>query len=686
MDKERLYQLKNEIKMAQALNKEELEPIITEAIGRYTGAWTPPQYLQDWDIALNEIYPVIQNELPAIFFRNPRAFLKPTTKYYIAKVRDPISEKMVEVQMDASMSAKTQEQILNYSVDNIGYKKEARKVLFDALLCTHGVLWHGYKGNFGMTEEQSLYIESEQVFVRRIQPLRFIKDPSVNMSNLDEAKWVGRIIDIPMIDLIEDDKLDVDKKLIKGFKGYGEKIGKNSYNNTKWLGEVTRSAIDYVKTRDITYKGLIDFADEQYKNSKAAQFVRVFEIFLRPTKKELREGSKGKILLLTDEQEKPLRENDWTIKTAGWPAKVLTFNELPDSQFSLSDIAVYGSIVDQKNIITNLQIRNAQEMTKTWVAIAKQTGAEEDIKRIQEGTNSIIMFDSDSVKDRMNVFSPGGSASNELYMFTNTIQKNLEDKSGVTDLKRGVLQSGEESAASVKIRTAGGSARPAYRQDLMADFLKESFYYLNGLIKQFMPYEEAVRIMGTTDISWSEKPTKEGMQADVSVELDVISMLPENPDKELQDLNVILGMTVQAINDPGVRTKLLQEGKIMNLAPLIEQILLRRKINDSDIFRNIKPEESMGYASVQQLRQAQQNVTAAISGQQIPFPPQPNDDHAVKLEVYGAAKELLAAAGQISDMLEQMIQIQSALLAQIQEKEGGAGMPVKMSNPSVRTV
>jgi hypothetical protein len=36
----------------------------------------------------------------------------------------------------------------------------------------------------------------------------------------------------------------------------------------------------------------------------------------------------------------------------------------------------------------------------------------------------------------------------------------LEDKSGVTDLKRGFLQSGEESATSVKIRNAGGGARP----------------------------------------------------------------------------------------------------------------------------------------------------------------------------------------------------------------------------------
>ncbi len=45
---------------------------------------------------------------------------------------------------------------------------------------------------------------NDDVFVRRIPPLRFIWDPSVSISNIDEAKWMGRIIDIPLQDLVED--------------------------------------------------------------------------------------------------------------------------------------------------------------------------------------------------------------------------------------------------------------------------------------------------------------------------------------------------------------------------------------------------------------------------------------------------------------------------------------------------
>ena len=254
--------------MAEKLNKEELEPMVNEAMARYMGMHIPPFGL-DWDIVLNEVYPIVQNYLPSLAYRIPRAFLKPKQKTYIAKKRDPLSGQMVETEMDSTKSARTQEGILNYYISIMKYKPEMRKVLLDALLFPHGILWHGYKGDFGMTEERSLWIEDEQVFVTRVSPMRFIKDPSVNMSNLDEAKWVGRIIDIPYEDFIEDKELDIDKKRINGFLGFGDKVGKASQNQLKLSGINDMVQLSSAK------KPLIDSTEEGYKNSKAAKFVRV---------------------------------------------------------------------------------------------------------------------------------------------------------------------------------------------------------------------------------------------------------------------------------------------------------------------------------------------------------------------------------------------------------------------------
>ena len=100
--------------------------------------------------------------------------------------------------------------------------------------------------------------------------------------------------------------------------------------------------------------------------------------------------------------------------------------------------------------------------------------------------------------------------------------------------------------------------------------------------------------------------------------------------------------------------------------------------------RNIKPEESEGFVSVQQIRQAKANVDSALSqpqGTPVPFPPSEADDHVAKLEVYTSIKALLDKAGQISDTLDQLIQMQAALLQQAQEQEARPGSPVKLQKP-----
>ncbi len=674
----RIRDLWSEIKMAEKFNEEELKPIGLEAIQRYTGDYYP-KFGGDWDIILNEVYPIIQNNLPSIFFRNPRAFLKPRNKTYIAKKRDPVTGNMEEVEIDSTKSAKTQEAILNYQIHEIKYKEENRKVLLDALLFPHGVLWHGYKGEFGMTEEQSVCVKQDAVFVKRISPMRFLKDPAVTFSNLDEAEWVGRTIDIRLRDLIEDDKLDVDKKLIKGFEGFGTKVGLTTVGK-----ERVRNGLD---VSDIHRGSMIDFADKDFKKSSSARFVKIHEIFLRPTKKEKRDGSKGWILLLTEEQTKPLRVNPWSIKAEGFPAHLLEFNQVPDRMLGIDDVSTYSSIADQKNIITNLQIRNAQENTKVWVGINKAGADEEDIQHVQQGQNTIILFDGDQkVGDRMFVASPGAQASSELYLIDQRIQRNLEDKSGVSDLKRGFLQSGEESATSVKIRAAGSSARPAYRQDIQAEFLRGSLHYITQLNKQFLPFKEAVRIIGSLDLEWSDNPSKEELQADTDVEIDVISMLPENPEEELRRLNETLALLIQGITIPEVAQKIAQEGKVINLSPIIEQVLIRQRIRDPEIFRSIKPEESEGFVSVSELRAAEQNIQAALQGKPPPSPPEEGQDHRARLEIYNAINNLLKQAKQQSEVLSQLIQIQSALLQAEQDKEASPGTRPKFKRGGVENI
>lgn len=672
-----LSNIKNQLLMAKRLNQDCLESQMIEAIERYTGIYIPA-IGRNWDVVLNEIYPIIQYNLPATFFRNPRVFLKPRNKTYIAKKRNPITGQMEELVLDSAKSAKTQEAILNYVLGEIRFKEEVRKVLLDALLFKFGVLWHGYKGNFGMTDERSIYIKDDNVYVKRLNPMRFLKDPATNIANLDEARWVARSFDYPLQDLYEDDRLDVDKKQIKGKVGFGDKV--TTGDSTLLPGDVLRP----------TQRSLIDFADPDYKNQTGSRFVEVFEVFMRPTPKEKREGEKGKVVLYTFEQKEPLRVSKWPYKAEGWPSKILEFNQLNDSQFGLADIDTYKQDADQKNAIINLQLRNTQENSKVWVGISKEGANEEDIDMVKQGDQTIIRFEGGNPRDKMFVASPGGQASAESYSTGQIIDKSLQDKSGVSDLKKGFIQSGEESATSVKIRAAGGSARPSYRQDIMADMLRDSAHYLTQLLKQFTPIDKAVRMVGSLDIEWSDNPSEQDVQADTDVEIDVISMLPEDPEKEIQQLQMVLQLMVQGLSDPNIRQKLAEEGKTIELSPIIEQLLTRLKIKNPDIFRNIKPEESQGFVSVSEIRAAKDNVNAALSGSgQIPSPPAIEQDHMARLEMYSEVAGILEAAApesQAMQILQQLIQIHTALLEEITNKESAPGSNPKLSKPSMNMV
>ena len=220
----------------------------------------------------------------------------------------------------------------------------------------------------------------------------------------------------------------------------------------------------------------------------------------------------------------------------------------------------------------------------------------------------------------------------------------------------------------------------------MADFLIDSLTYLNQLNKQFLNVKEAVRIIGSLDLEWSEDPTKEDLQAGVDVEIDVVSMLPENPEKELAQINTLITLMFQALIRPEITRKIQEEGKTINLSPLIEQMLLRMKMRDPEIFRNIRPEESQGFVSVQQMRQAKENVNAALMGQRIPYPPQANDDHRAKLEVYTTIQQLLQKAGQVSEALNQLIQIHATLIQELQKKQAKPGEVIKLPRPKLETV
>ena len=76
--------------------------------------------------------------------------------------------------------------------------------------------------------------------------------------------------------------------------------------------------------------------------------------------------------------------------------------------------------------------------------------------------------------------------------------------------------------------------------------------------------------------------------------------------------------------------------------------------------------------------------TPTKEGKDIPFPPRQEDDHVAKLEIYTSIKQLLDQTGQISDVLEQLLQAHTVLLQEMQEQQATPGQRVNLKKPSTQ--
>jgi ribosome-binding protein aMBF1 (putative translation factor) len=104
--------------------------------------------------------------------------------------------------------------------------------------------------------------------------------------------------------------------------------------------------------------------------------------------------------------------------------------------------------------------------------------------------------------------------------------------------------------------------------------------------------------------------------------------------------------------------------------------------------RTLKPEESQGYSSNQQLKLAEANVQAAMHGQPV-RPPQEGDDHNAQMYVYQSIVQLLQEAGQQQthayQQLSQLIQATAAMMQQEQEKQATPGQRMATKKPFLET-
>lgn len=661
----------NQINLTEQVIKNQVVPSYIESLSHYIGETSFKLHnMDEVDVALNDTFPIVQQKLPFLFFRRPRAFVKPRRKFVLVTKTNPITGQREKIRVDGSKLARTTEHALNWNLHESGFEEEMDRVSLDLALSPYAVLWQSYAGKFGLRQDETMYVKEDSIFQKRIRPDLFLWD--TEGTHEEEWSWVGRKTLVKLEDVLDDPRYSSEKRRLEGSVGFGDPLRKSQGSDAINIGPRVMS----------------DLLDSSFKESIQSRRVWLYEIWQKPRLRDRLKGRRGKVFVLARDLPKPLFEDSWPLKQEGFPCELFRINPLNDSTLGIPDPKTYLEVVKEKQIETNLILRNLKQNSNLKVILNGSKFDESDVRKFVEG-ESAVLLSRDPLQQGDVTSLQAGSVPSAAFQVAQNTDMQLQKQSAITQTRQGIKPPGEITATQAEILERGLESRPTLHQKLISRTLKKLMRKRVQLMKQFFKRQDIVPVMGTLDFEWSDEFSNDDITDEVDIEVDLVSMLPENPAVEIRNLLDMLRIMSDAMANPAIITKIQQEGHMFNFTPFIEQLLLRMNLRNEEMFRPVRPEEGEGFSPNSSLLLARQRAIRAIITGEFD-PPQPGENHDVMLSVYQSLLQLLQAIQAPVGALPQLIQATELARQQEEESSGKrkAGTPVRSAgdrNNSVPT-
>ena len=182
----------NLVRMSIERRKKQYSKTAAHFMRLYTGEdWPIGTTITDaQQININRVYGNVQTQMPAVFLRDPKIFVKNKQKTIDTGTTDRLTKQPII--LDGYKCAQTVQNAINPLTKEINLKNEVSKVRDDALITQYGVMYIGYNTEFGIDDEENEYVREEAIFNQRISPFDFLADVELDQFDLSKAGWCGR--------------------------------------------------------------------------------------------------------------------------------------------------------------------------------------------------------------------------------------------------------------------------------------------------------------------------------------------------------------------------------------------------------------------------------------------------------------------------------------------------------------
>lgn len=566
VSKKDLFKYKAWVKLARKKRSKEFTPVAKEMNRMYNNEGVSIDEDGEELVTVNLVFPNKEIEKPSIFFRNPRIFVKPTQEEFIMSDGK---------KLDGERAAGLIEAAANYIASTKKLVREVKDVRDDALKLTYGILETGYKGEIRVSEDGDDYVFNEEIFFKRISPYRFLVDvDSLDCRTFKDAKWVAKEVVMTFEDFEEDDYFE-----------NKEDISLEGLEEAEDAEIITEEATEE----------LMETVGKEYLESGAYQKIKLIIMWIKPSRAErkiLKKGETGgKIIIFSMNGDLPHKVLPWPYKIDKFPFRGLGFYRDNEKFYPISDIAQYKQQLDEINRLRTAQLKNVEAYGKRKILVDKTLfDSEEEYNKFVNGElggiTGVNIGGSEDIRKRIFVVQ-FGSSPNEIYTLDRKCNQDADKISGQSDLSRGMALSGVDTASEVKEISAHGSARSIEKKADMEEFYGDISRYMIQLIKQYWKPETMVRRLGITDPEWTENFSKEDIDIEDDVEIDIGEMVPVNEIMRQQQALKRLELLIKGVVEEKVSEKLAMEGYELNLVEMFKETLRAFNIRNTKVLQKL---------------------------------------------------------------------------------------------------
>ena len=490
--------------------------------------------------------------------------------------------------LDGAKASKTAEAILNYLKDEKDVEAQVELVKADAKLGGVGALWVDYQGDFNIPCTENEYVKEDDIYVQylSIADRDLIFDHQIeHMHNIEKAKWVGRRIRKTLAEA---------KDLLKYKTADGKPyfINKNLEELIDKGGSDKKTKRPMSDSKESSANYLQDEIDKRYMEDEREKGIDFYQLWIRPSYKEQMDPENpfryGKIVTMADGYRNNLTTpRPWPHFMDGFPCEFLTYNLSLDDLYPPSDIKIYEELLLEKNNVRHYIRKFINFVSR--IKILTRNVRSEQMAKLNNSDDAYINMN-DEFNPKEDIISPGiNFPSNEFFAMDSRINQEKQRISMMAETQRGIQGSPSVSATATAEASRAILSRQGYRTHQIAKLYRRVGNKMLQLAQQYYTESRMVPILGNIENEWSEEHSRDNIQGQYFIDVDVMSMNPIDKTTVQEQAIKILDLTLGMYKDPAVYLKLLSEGRELNLTELFAEILHRMDINNDKVFPRVAP-------------------------------------------------------------------------------------------------